>query len=120
MSPNVRSSATATALQIPLMPRSSGRRSTAASWNTSVRRKEIAADISPLFNAVKKRRTVNIKSIDQIGNAVNTETVLGHGKQIRIISDKDGGQRSGDQLRQNKQHESPDSDEPQTFLEQIF
>ena len=84
------------------MPRSSGRRSTAASWNTSVRRKEIAADISPLFNAVK------------------TETVLGHGKQIRIISDKDGGQRSGDQLRQNKQHESPDSDEPQTFSEQIF
>ena len=48
MSPNVRSSATATALQIPLMPRSSGRRSTAASWNTSVRRKEIAADISPV------------------------------------------------------------------------
>ena len=25
-----------------------------------------------------------------------------------------------DQLRQNKQHESPDSDEPQTFSEQIF
>lgn len=55
VSPNVRSSATATALQIPLMPRSSGRRSTAASWNTSVRRKEIAADISPLFNAVKTK-----------------------------------------------------------------
>lgn len=91
MSPNVRSSATATALQIPLMPRSSGR-----------------------------RRTVNIKSIDQIGNAVNTETVLGHGKQIRIISDKDGGQRSGNQLCQNKQHESPDSDKPQTFSEQVF
>ena len=40
--------------QIPSTPQISGNTSTAATWNTSVRRKEMAADTSPLFSAVKK------------------------------------------------------------------
>ena len=50
----VKSSATATETQIPFMSNIIGRISTQASWKTSVRKKEIAAEIGPLFSAVKK------------------------------------------------------------------
>ena len=49
----VRSSATATDDHIPFMPNIIGSRSTADNWNTRVRRNDIAADMGPLFNAVK-------------------------------------------------------------------
>ena len=39
---------------MPSTPSSSGSRSTAPSSNTNVRKKDISADICPLFNAVKK------------------------------------------------------------------
>ena len=39
--------------QIPVSPKKAGRIRTEPTWNTRVRRKEITADTSPLFNAVK-------------------------------------------------------------------
>ena len=61
----VRSSATITANQIPFMPRIIGRISTAATWNTRVRRKEIAADIPPLLSAVKKDEPKILKPLNR-------------------------------------------------------
>lgn len=49
----VNNSAIATENQIPLMPNIIGSTSTQASWNTSVLRKEMAAEMGPLFSAVK-------------------------------------------------------------------
>ena len=46
-------SATTIEYQIPSICKNTGRISTAAIWNTSVRRNEIAAEISPLLSAVK-------------------------------------------------------------------
>ena len=40
--------------QIPSIPQISGRTSTAITWNYIARRKEIRADVSPSFRAVKK------------------------------------------------------------------
>ena len=51
---SVIASATMTAPQIPSNPKMSGNSKIAANWNTSVRRKEMSAEIRPLFNAVKK------------------------------------------------------------------
>ena len=47
------SSAVPIASHMPSLPISSGRISSAASWNTSVRKNEIAADTGPLLSAVK-------------------------------------------------------------------
>lgn len=49
----VRSSAKRTDDQIPSIAKKTGRIRTALIWNTSVRKKEIRADKSPLFKAVK-------------------------------------------------------------------
>ena len=49
----VRSSAKRTDDHIPLIAKKMGRIRTALIWNTSVRKKEISADKSPLFKAVK-------------------------------------------------------------------
>lgn len=46
-------SATVIASQIPSRPKMIGRSNTDAIWNTRVRKKDIAAEITPLFNAVK-------------------------------------------------------------------
>ena len=51
---SVSASDTAAAIQMPSIPRISGRKSTTVTWNTRVRRKEIAADTAPLLKAVKK------------------------------------------------------------------
>ena len=48
------SSAATMEIQIPSIPQISGKISTAAAWNTRVRRKEMRAEIRPLFSAVKK------------------------------------------------------------------
>ena len=54
-------SAAVTASQIPSIPKRSGSRQTAAIWNTSVRKKEIAADTAPLLRAVKKEEAKKLK-----------------------------------------------------------
>lgn len=46
-------SAAVIAYQMPSTPRSRGRRMTEDVWNTSVRKNEMAAEISPLPSAVK-------------------------------------------------------------------
>lgn len=46
-------SATVIASQIPSRPKMSGSSNTEAIWNTRVRKKDIAAEIPPLFSAVK-------------------------------------------------------------------
>ena len=51
---NVIASAAMIAPQIPSNPNIKGSSMTAASWNTSVRRKEISAEMRPLLRAVKK------------------------------------------------------------------
>ena len=43
----------ATEIHIPFIPKIIGRISTTDNWNTSVLKNEIAADIKPLFKAVK-------------------------------------------------------------------
>lgn len=48
------SSAAATDSQIPSTPSARGRSTTLPHWNTSVRRKEMRAEIRPLLRAVKK------------------------------------------------------------------
>lgn len=48
-----KTSATVIAYQMPSTSNRSGRRMTEDVWNTSVRRKEIAAEMKPLFSAVK-------------------------------------------------------------------
>ena len=48
------SSATVMAHQMPSTPKKTGRIRIAATSNTTVRRKEIAAETTPLFSAVKK------------------------------------------------------------------
>ena len=45
------------ASQMPSTSRKIGRIRTLAHWNTKVRRKEMAAEASPLFSAVKKDRS---------------------------------------------------------------
>lgn len=50
---NVNNSAIATEIHIPFIPKIIGRISTTDNWNTSVLKNEIAADIKPLFKAVK-------------------------------------------------------------------
>lgn len=47
------SSAPTIEIQIPSRPPKSGSSKTAAAWNTTVRKNEIAAETPPLFNAVK-------------------------------------------------------------------
>lgn len=49
----VSSSAKRTHDQIPSIAKKMGRIRTALTWNTRVRKKEISADNSPLFKAVK-------------------------------------------------------------------
>ena len=46
-----------TALHTPSTPQIMGRMSTAATWKTSVRAKEMRAEVSPSFRAVKKEET---------------------------------------------------------------
>ena len=47
--------------QIPSIPQKIGRISTAATWNTTVLRKEIAADTIPLLRAVMKEEPKILK-----------------------------------------------------------
>ena len=54
-------SAAVMAHQIPSTPRSMGRMTTEPAWNTSVRRKEMAAETAPLFRAVKKPEAKMLK-----------------------------------------------------------
>ena len=51
---SVRSSAIATAIHIPLIPKIAGSIRIAAIWKISVLRNEMVAEISPLLSAVKK------------------------------------------------------------------
>ena len=54
-------SAAVMAYQMPSTPRSRGRRMTEDVWNTSVRKNEIAAEISPLPSAVKNDEAKMLK-----------------------------------------------------------
>ena len=54
-------SAATTASQMPSTPMISGRVRTDTTWNSSVRRKEIAADTVPLFSAVKNAEPKMLK-----------------------------------------------------------
>ena len=54
VTPVARSSATVMESQIPSVLRKIGRTNTAATWNTRVRRKDMAADTPPFPRAVKK------------------------------------------------------------------
>ena len=47
-------SATTIDHQMPSIPHTRGSSMTAAIWNTSVRKKEMMADVNPSFSAVKK------------------------------------------------------------------
>lgn len=47
-------SATTMDIQMPSMSQMVGKSSTAATWNTSVRKNEMAAEVSPSLSAVKK------------------------------------------------------------------
>ena len=60
---NVKSSAKATAIQIPLIPNKIGSVITTIIWNTSVLKKEIVADIRPLFSAVKNEEPYILKPL---------------------------------------------------------
>ena len=60
---NVISSAIPIAPQIPLIPNNAGSKSSMIIWKTRVRRKEIAADITPLLNAVKKEEPNILKPL---------------------------------------------------------
>ena len=51
---SVINSAIPTAHQIPLIPKNAGSKSSMIIWNTRVRKKEMAADTTPLLKAVKK------------------------------------------------------------------
>lgn len=46
-------SATTMDIQMPSMSQMVGKSSTAATWNTSVRKNEMAAEVSPSLSAVK-------------------------------------------------------------------
>mgnify|MGYP006960311277 FL=1 len=54
MKHSVRSSAIATAIHIPLIPKIAGSIRIAAIWKINVLRNEMVAEISPLLSAVKK------------------------------------------------------------------
>ena len=58
---NANTSATVMAHQMPSTPKKTGRISTDADWNTSVRRNEMAAETAPLFSAVKKPEVKMLK-----------------------------------------------------------
>ena len=53
VSPAEMASATRIENHTPSNPQTSGSSNTAADWNTSARKKEMAAEIRPLFSAVK-------------------------------------------------------------------
>ena len=58
-------------------------------WNTSVREKEISAEIRPLLNAVKNAEPHMLNPHEQEEQGINTEAVHGHFHQLSIISHKD-------------------------------
>lgn len=55
------SSATVIANQIPSISKKMGRINTQEVWNTSVRKKDMAAEIAPLLSAVKKEEAKMLK-----------------------------------------------------------
>lgn len=75
---NAQTSANATDIQIPSKSKNTGRISTAASWNTSVLRNETAADIAPLFSAVKNDEVniLNPENRNVNENSLNACTVI--------------------------------------------
>ena len=62
---NAINSANTTDNQIPSIPKTSGNRSTAPTWNTSVLKNEIIAEMIPLFNAVKKDEPKMLKPLSK-------------------------------------------------------
>ena len=62
------SSATVMAHQTPSKPKKRGKIKTAATSKTTVRRKEIAAETIPLFNAVKEDEPKILKQIKRNEN----------------------------------------------------
>ena len=67
--PSANTSATVIAHQMPSRPKSAGSSSTHSVWNTSVRRKEIAAEIAPLLSAVKNDEVKMLKPAIRNENA---------------------------------------------------
>ena len=63
-----KTSATVMAYQMPSTSKISGRMSTEAVWNTSVRRKEIAAEINPFPSAVKNDEAKILKPANKTAN----------------------------------------------------
>ena len=66
---NAAASAKTRAYQMPSMSSTMGSTSTANTRNTSVRRKEIAAEMAPLFNAVKNAEEKMLKPHSRKENA---------------------------------------------------
>ena len=64
--------------QIPLMPKIRGKIIMAATWKITVRKKEIIAEVSPSFKAVKKLEAKIAKPIKIKDKAkiLNPETVI--------------------------------------------
>ena len=56
------------AYQMPSTPKISGRRMTDEVWSTSVRKNEITAEMSPLFNAVKNEDAKILKPANRNAN----------------------------------------------------
>ena len=61
-------SAAVMAYQMPSTPKISGRRMTDKVWSTSVRKNEITAEMSPLFNAVKNEDAKILKPANRNAN----------------------------------------------------
>ena len=72
-------SAAVMAYQMPSTSKISGRMSTEAVWNTSVRRKEIAAEINPFSSAVKNDEAKILKPANK-----NVANGMFHADWIRI------------------------------------
>lgn len=75
---NAHTSANATENHTPSSLKNIGRISTAASWNTSVRRNDTAAEIAPLFSAVKndEHQMLKPESRNVNENSLNACTVI--------------------------------------------
>ena len=99
-------SAAVMAYQMPSTPRSRGRRMTEDVWNTSVRKNEIAAEISPLSSAVKNDEAKMLKPANK--NAKENSRNAWHVSVIQplVVPDEELRQRRGQHLREYRQHDA--------------
>ena len=113
-------SAAVIAYQMPSTPRSRGRRMTEDVWNTSVRKNEMAAEISPLPSAVKNEGGENVESRKQKRIGKQPERMARQREQSLVVPDEDLRQRRGQYPREYRQHDAGGAHQDDAHAQHVF